>query len=184
MWTLGSPNSNLSHRSTKPRHRDVPWWHGSLGRTSHPLEVRIWSVVSHPTIPKQFIPVARTDVTSELVSRWRADASTVERFSVDGGRTLRACADELEQSLHGMDVEALSLTSAAARSGYHPDSLGRMIRRGTLRNVGSQSRPKVRACELPMKPGRTEPALMPSSNAIPSTIEIAREALSKRRGHA
>lgn len=117
---------------------------------------------------------------NELVARWRARAAEVERFAESAGRALRDCADDLEHALIDGSSETLSLTEAATRSGYHPDSLGRMIRRGVLQNVGTHARPRVLIAELPTKPGRvhaTPKVALRHGCATTSTAETARDAI-------
>lgn len=54
-------------------------------------------------------------------------------------------------------AELLNLTQAALRSGYSPDSIGRMLRTGQLVNRGRRNAPRVRAGDLPRKPLRLRP---------------------------
>jgi hypothetical protein len=66
--------------------------------------------------------------------------------------------DELLADLRSVDrdegAELLNLTQAALRSGYSPDSIGRMLRTGLLVNRGRKNAPRVRAADLPRKPLR------------------------------
>lgn len=48
-------------------------------------------------------------------------------------------------------TELLNLTQASLRSGYSPDTLGRMIREGKLTNHGRRNAPRVCAADLPKK---------------------------------
>lgn len=119
----------------------------------------------------------------ELIARWRSRAADVERFAEAAGRALRDCADELERALADGTQETLTLTEAATRSGFHADSLGRMIRRGILRNVGTVARPRVLVAELPTKAARlrTSRSVALRYGAAPtSTADIARDAVAGR----
>lgn len=51
----------------------------------------------------------------------------------------------------------LTLREAASVSGYSEDHLGKLIRQGRLTNVGRKGSPRVRAGELPRRPGATTP---------------------------
>jgi len=81
-----------------------------------------------------------------------------EAFGDEGrARTLEWAADQIEQALRDESNELLTLTKAAAVSGYHPDSLARMVRDGQipdLRPPGSQSMIRIRRGDLPIKPGK------------------------------
>jgi hypothetical protein len=119
----------------------------------------------------------------ELIARWRRRAADVERFAESAGRALRECADELELALADGTSETLSLADAARHSGFHPDSLGRMIRRGVLQNVGSAARPRVLVAELPTKAARLRDSRAVALGRVStpsSTIEVAREAIAGR----
>jgi hypothetical protein len=59
--------------------------------------------------------------------------------------------EDLENVLNATHDETLSLKDAAAACGYAADSLGRMVKRGALRNYGTPSRPRVKRGELPKK---------------------------------
>lgn len=50
----------------------------------------------------------------------------------------------------------LSLRQAAAESGYHEDSLGRLVRQGKIPNVGRLHAPKIRRRDLPKRPSIDE----------------------------
>jgi hypothetical protein len=66
--------------------------------------------------------------------------------------------DELLADLQAVEreegAELLNLTQAALRSGYSPDSIGRMLKTGQLTNRGRKNAPRVRASDLPRKPLR------------------------------
>lgn len=47
----------------------------------------------------------------------------------------------------------LTLGEASARSGYSTEHLGRLIREGKVPNAGRSHAPRVRARDLPRKPG-------------------------------
>jgi hypothetical protein len=81
-----------------------------------------------------------------------------EAFGDEGrARTLEWAADKIEHALRDERNELLTLPEASKISGYHPDSLARMVRDGQipdLRPPGSQSMIRIRRGDLPIKPGK------------------------------
>ena len=81
-----------------------------------------------------------------------------EDFGDEGrARTLEWAAREVEQALRDESDELLTLPEASAISGYHPDSLARMVRDGDipdLRPPGSKGMIRIRRGLLPIKPGK------------------------------
>ena len=78
-------------------------------------------------------------------------------------RSLEWAALQVERALRDESEQLLTLAQAAELSGYHPDSVARMVRDGQipdLRPPDSRGRIKVRVADLPTKPGRkhTPPA--------------------------
>jgi len=85
----------------------------------------------------------------DLIEAWRAQAAQYDRDGVTvGARLLERVADELEAIAGG---EIVTLAEAAARSGYTPDHLRRLVKAGRLTNVGRRHAPRYRARELPRK---------------------------------
>ena len=111
---------------------------------------------------------------AELPALWRSRAEQCREIGDERGALMYArLADELEATLARQD-ELLTLTAAAARSGYGADSLRRMIRRGALRDYGRRHAPRVLASELPRKPGVTPAALTLGPGGRTSRAQIAR----------
>jgi hypothetical protein len=106
---------------------------------------------------------------AELVQAWRQQAAAYDRDGQPGARLLARCADELEAALATTDNPLLALDAAANRSGYHRESLARMVRKGSLRNYGTPRRPLVRAADLPRK--ATRPRLTAARGALLSTAQ-------------
>ena len=72
-------------------------------------------------------------------------------------RTLEWAAGKVEQALRDESDQLLTLPQAAEISGYHPDSLARMVRDGQipdLRPLNSKGMIRIRRGDLPIKPGR------------------------------
>ncbi len=78
-------------------------------------------------------------------------------FSAPVGPIVAELLADLEAVAREEGMELLTLTQAALRSGYSPDTLGRMVANGTLQNMGRKNAPRVRAVDLPRK------ALRPTS---------------------
>ncbi len=92
----------------------------------------------------------------EFLDRLRARAAEFRRLDahVDGAKLIDEILVDLEPVVNGVRTETLTIAEAATRSGYSPDHIGRLVRKGTLRNVGMKRAPRVLAADLPRKPGR------------------------------
>src|SRR5947209_726074 len=72
-------------------------------------------------------------------------------------RSLEWAAARIEHALRDDSDQLLTLPDAAEISGYHPDSLARMVRDGQipdLRPPNSKGMIRIRRADLPIKPGR------------------------------
>ncbi len=72
-------------------------------------------------------------------------------------RSLEWAALQVERALRDESEQLLTLAHAAELSGYHPDSLARMVREGLipdLRPPNSKGMIRIRRGDLPIKPGR------------------------------
>ncbi len=89
--------------------------------------------------------------TSELVSRWAARRDELRRLSamVDGATLLDEVLVDLEDAAAAEPL--VSLTAAAPLTGYTPDHLSRLIRKGSLTNYGKKGSPRVNVSECPKK---------------------------------
>src|SRR2546427_9420005 len=71
-------------------------------------------------------------------------------------RSLEWAAARVEQALRDDSDQLLTLPQASEISGYHPDSLARMVRYGQipdLRPPNSKGTIRIRRADLPIKPG-------------------------------
>ncbi len=122
------------------------------------------------------------DVIRLIIAEIRAKAVELrEHFGDDArARALEWAALRIEQATREQDDEPLTLSEAAARSGYSADHLGRLIRDGRLTNVGRHGAPRVRAGDLPSRPtpASTDVARIPHGAYDPSTD--ARSLLSRQ----
>lgn len=87
-----------------------------------------------------------------LAQQWRHHAALLRQYkNHHQAEWLEDRAAELETALQEQDGELLTLTEAAAISGYTADHLGRLVRDGILQNLGRPNAPKVRRGDLPRK---------------------------------
>lgn len=124
-----------------------------------------------------------------LRAKWTQFRTQCERFGthVEGCKVADEVLADLDALETSADNETVTLTEAAQLSGYHPDSLGRMVREGTLTNMGSPHRPRLLRSELPRKavaPSRQKQQnvrLVTPGNAD-AVAAIARDAVASRSG--
>ena len=105
-----------------------------------------------------FLGTNRTAV-HQAVADIRAKATEFrEAFGAEPqARSLEWAADRVEQALRDDSDQLLTLPQASEISGYHPDSLARMVRDGQipdLRPPNSKGMIRIRRGDLPIKPGR------------------------------
>ncbi len=115
----------------------------------------------------------------DLAERWRqeADAYERDRARVDAATLLRRVANDLDAEWHAWRSEELTLPQAALESQYTPDSLGRLVTRGTIPNAGRKHVPRIRRVDLPKKPGYNG-----SSKVVSSKQQIARSIAESVKG--
>lgn len=96
----------------------------------------------------------------ELVEDWKARARKLREWAAaeEAAKAWEAAAAELEAVVVGHAERRLNLQEAAAASGYSPDHLGRLLREGRVPNAGRTHAPRIRAGDLPLKPGQTRGA--------------------------
>ncbi len=90
--------------------------------------------------------------TMDLLGEWRAHAKTLRVFgATTQAEAVERCASELDEALAAEDGKLLTLQQAARISGYSADHLGRLVRLGTVRNMGCPRAPRIRQGDLPRK---------------------------------
>jgi hypothetical protein len=90
-----------------------------------------------------------------LVAKWTDRARKLREWAAAkaAARVWEAAARELEVALLDADDELLNLQEASATSGYSAEHLGRLVRQGRIPNAGRPNAPRIRARDLPRKPG-------------------------------
>lgn len=117
---------------------------------------------------------------TNLPALWREQATELRSWGAEPQATLLdRVADELDAAFARQNDKTVTLTEAARFSGYHPDSLGRLVRDGDIPNAGRKHAPRVRLGDLPRKAG-VLPEL--SSKQHISRVEIARAVINNLAG--
>ena len=90
----------------------------------------------------------------DLPSEWRTQAEQQRTLGAEAQAcTLEWCSRELEAAWMSHELEELTVAQAAEESGYSEEHLRRLIRQGSISNVGSPNAPRIPRCDLPRKPG-------------------------------
>src|SRR2546422_11598540 len=111
-----------------------------------------WSRMSHP-----------------LAEEFRKLAAEVREAGGDQiARVWELAADRVDEYEEKYGSELLTLDEAAAASGYHKDSISRMIAEEKIPNAGTKGAPRVRRRDLPRKPRS-----VPLSPSGPRLVEAA-----------
>ena len=98
-------------------------------------------------------------------------------------RSLEWAALKIEEALRDESDHLLTLAQAAELSGYHPDSLARMVRDGQipdLRPANSKGPIRIRRGDLPIKPGQHH---TPSADARELASRLVKRGKEGRYGH-
>jgi hypothetical protein len=115
---------------------------------------------------------------AELRQAWTQRRDEWRRLGVhvDGARVAEEILEELEQLEAADGEELLTLTDAAREAAMHPDSFGRAIRQGRIKNAGRPNAPRVRRADLAaLTPrGRTTSQFDTPNASLP---RIARDAI-------
>ena len=116
------------------------------------------------------------------MAKWQAEAETMRRrgVQVNGAALCDEILRDLEGVLRAEEDQLLTLTDAAAFSGYSLDHLGRMIREGKIKNAGRKGSPRIRAGDLPRRPGAVR-ARTGGYDPVADAREIARRVVGRRK---
>jgi hypothetical protein len=96
------------------------------------------------------------ETISEILERWTARQAEWARLRVqlDGAALAGDIVADLERIAQGEQDDDLTLTAAAAISGYSTEHLGRLLRHGVIPNAGRKHSPRIRRSDLPIRPKR------------------------------
>ena len=128
---------------------------------------------------------SRPSAVHEAVAAIRAKAKEFREAFGDEprARSLEWAASKVEQALRDESDDLLTLSEAAEISGYHPDSLARMVRDGQipdLRPPKSKGMIRIRRGDLPIKPGRPH---TPDADVRELASRFAKRGKEGRYGH-
>jgi hypothetical protein len=128
---------------------------------------------------KRDLKMGRKDAVEGCVAAFRAKAEDLRQFGAEEqARTLEWAASQVELALRDASQELLTLEQAAKESGFHAESLGRMVREGKIpdtRPPGSRGQVLIRRADLPIKAKR------PHNHGTTDVVELASR-LGIRRG--
>lgn len=117
----------------------------------------------------------------EFFAKWTSEMEALRRRSamVNGADFCAEVLGDVRAVLDAGQSELLTLTVAAARSGYSAEHLGRLIREGAIPNAGRLNAPRIRVRDLPRKP---KGGLAGAAPAPYDPQTDARTLLSRQRG--
>jgi hypothetical protein len=102
----------------------------------------------------------------EILARWEGRLTEWGALHalVDGKTIAEQVLADLRQLGDAYDMTPLSLTAAAAESGYSPGHLGREVKAGRIPNAGRENAPRILRRDLPRKPGNLR--VVPAENML------------------
>lgn len=94
----------------------------------------------------------------ELLTKWERESDTMRRrgIMVPGATLCDEILRDIEAAFEAEAESLLTLEEGSAQSGYSVDHLGKLLREGKLPNAGRKGSPRIRARDLPRKPGKLE----------------------------
>jgi hypothetical protein len=96
-------------------------------------------------------------------------------FSAPVGPIVAELLADLQAVERDEGAELLNLTQAALRSGFSPDTLGKLVRQGKLANLGRRNAPRVRAADLPRKALRPASRISHVQDASRQSARVSRK---------
>ena len=120
-------------------------------------------------------------MTTDVRARWEARRAEWQHLgaTVNGASICVEILRDLDALERTSADECLTLSEAAACSGYTADHLGRLIREDKIENVGRKGAPRVRQGDLPKKAAK--PLARPATDSY-DPIADARKLGSRRKG--
>ena len=120
----------------------------------------------------------------DFTSRWRARRDELARLGalVEGVKLCDEVLADAEALFRSEEHDVLTLTEAAQESGYSAGHLGRLVRDGTIPNVGRPNAPKIRRADLPRKATGLRPKPAASKLVGVTPGQIARAVVTSKPG--
>ena len=92
-----------------------------------------------------------------LADRWRNRAMEFRAHACEPAAcAYERAADELQVELRAAQAEVLTLSEAAAESGYSERRLREMVSTGRVTNAGRKGAPRIRRADLPRKASKSQ----------------------------
>jgi uncharacterized protein (DUF2126 family) len=114
------------------------------------------------------------EILMAVVERWKSQALVLEEYGADKeAKALRKCASEMEAALLEQQLQELTLDEATRKSGYSYSALQQLVAQGKVPNAGTKNKPRIRRCDLPMKPGRRSLKLVPGESDLADQVLAA-----------
>ena len=90
---------------------------------------------------------------TELLTKWAARREEWKTLgvTVSGERVAEEILNDVRAVNQAAVEQLMTPTEAAKETGYHPESIARLARRGNVPNYGKPHRPLVRLADLPRK---------------------------------
>jgi hypothetical protein len=120
----------------------------------------------------------------DFVGKWVSEARAMQQRGVlvQWAALLDEVLRDFEAVMRSYWDEPLSLTQAAAESGYSADYLGRLVKNGTIPNVGRPNAPRIQRANLPRKAGSLPPPGNSGHLGSASPGQIARAVVTSNAG--
>jgi hypothetical protein len=95
-------------------------------------------------------------LVTDLLETWTVEAGDLrDRYALEtAARICEAHVRELRSALLSVEDELLTVSQAAAESGYSAQHIRALVYERTLPNAGRKGRPRIRRGDLPKKPPR------------------------------
>lgn len=89
---------------------------------------------------------------ADLRGRWDSRARELEPYAPAAAEAFRTAATELSDAISATG-ESVTLREAHEIGGYSIDHLQRIVKSGSIPNVGTKGRIRIRRSDVPVKPG-------------------------------
>ena len=97
---------------------------------------------------------------TSLRVRWEARRDDLRRLhaQVDGAVLIDELLGEVSSLCASQSLEPVTLAEASRIGGYSVDHLQRLVRRGTIENMGRKGSPRIRRSDVPVRSGSDLPS--------------------------